>query len=144
MKIRGGLPEDKEWTAQQMAHSDPWMHLGITLVQCKSVCFDPAGLHFIGERMGAVVIQPKGLAGSPYLKTIIVKDDARNKKIGEALMTFSEDLFRKESRHFFLCVSSFNLSAQEWYRKLGYSSLCVFKDYIISGADEILMYKKLS
>jgi ribosomal protein S18 acetylase RimI-like enzyme len=58
-------------------------------------------------------------------------------------MKFSEDLFCKEAKHMFLCVSSFNKKAQFFYERQGYKTVGEFKNYIVEGADEILMHKRL-
>ena len=58
-------------------------------------------------------------------------------------MEFAEDLFRREARHIFLCVSSFNTRARAFYERLGFCAVGEFQDYIIEGASEILMHKRL-
>ncbi len=63
--------------------------------------------------------------------------------IGGALLVFAESLFRRESRHLFLCVSSFNQRAYSFYERHGYQAVGVLEDYVIEGASEILMHKRL-
>jgi ribosomal protein S18 acetylase RimI-like enzyme len=58
-------------------------------------------------------------------------------------MDFAEDLFRGESPHMFLCVSSFNLRARVFYERRGYRAVGEFQDYIIEGASEFLLHKRL-
>ncbi len=45
------------------------------------------------------------------------------------------------SPNVFLCVSSFNKKAQNFYQKLGYKKVGVIIDYLVEGYDEILMRK---
>ena len=64
--------------------------------------------------------------------------------IGRAMVEFAEQLFRSEFRHLFLCVSSFNTRARALYERLGFTVVGEFKEYIIPGASEFLMHKRLS
>ena len=68
---------------------------------------------------------------------------ARSRGVGTRLMAFAEQRFAHR-RHVFLCVSSFNRRAQQFYRRLGYSLLAEFADYIVDGHSELLLHKKLS
>jgi ribosomal protein S18 acetylase RimI-like enzyme len=43
----------------------------------------------------------------------------------------------------FLCVSSFNDGARRLYERLGYIRVGQLPDYIVDGASEILMHKRL-
>jgi ribosomal protein S18 acetylase RimI-like enzyme len=72
------------------------------------------------EPCGAMVIHPRGLASSPYLKSIVVSEPYRDKGAGRTLLKSGEDHFRETSRNFFLCVSSFNARARSLYERLGY------------------------
>ena len=47
------------------------------------------------------------------------------------------------SRHFFLCVSSFNARAQACYTRHGYRQVGQFDDDVIDGASELLLYKRV-
>lgn len=58
-------------------------------------------------------------------------------------MEFAENLFREEARHLFLCVSSFNARARSFYERRGYQAVGELEDYVIEGASEILMHKRL-
>lgn len=140
--------EEREWAAELLAGSEPWITLRVTLEQCRKACCDDAYLLYVARRRdrpcGAIVLQRCGVAGSPYVKSIAVAAAYRGRGVGAALMEFAEDLFRGEARHIFLCVSSFNTRARSFYERLGYRSVGEFKDYIIEGASEILMHKSLS
>jgi [ribosomal protein S18]-alanine N-acetyltransferase len=138
---------EKLWGAELMAGSEPWRTLGVGFPACLGNCTDPAHQVFIissGDTpSGILIIHPKGLAGSPYIKSIVVAPNFRNQGIGKALMNFAETHARKSSRHLFLCVSSFNADARKFYSRLGYQETGVLKDYLVNGADEILLYKRL-
>jgi ribosomal protein S18 acetylase RimI-like enzyme len=130
------------------AETDPWRHLGTTLAQCREVCQDAAYLIFVarceGERCGVVVLQQRGVAGSPYVKWIATAPGQRSRGVGAKLLEFAENYFRPKARHMFLCVSSFNPRARAFYERLGYKQVGQFDDYIIPGAAEVLMHKRLA
>lgn len=138
---------EREWAARLMAESDPWTTLGLTVEDCRRNCRDPEFslyiAHLGGLPCGMILLDRRGVAGSPYVKSIAVAPDRRSEGIGTALLRFVEDLYRAEAKHIFLCVSSFNDRARAFYERRGYRAVGVFDDYIIDGASEILMHKRL-
>ncbi|HYK91619.1 MAG TPA: N-acetyltransferase [Acidobacteriota bacterium] len=150
MEISDILPateEDREWAAQLMARSEPWITLRRGLVSCRTTCSQPERQLFIAHAgskpCGFILLQRRGVAGSPYIASIEVVPEFRGKGVGSRLLSFAEDLFRGEAKHIFLCVSSFNPRARALYERHGYSAVGELKDYIIDGASEILMHKRL-
>lgn len=145
--IRPGTESEREWCAQLMAGSEPWITLRRGLEQSRRRLSDPEYLlyvaHVQGQPSGFILLQRHGVAGSPYVASIATAAEFRSQGIGSALLTFSEDLFREQSKHIFLCVSSFNSRAKELYERHGYTVVGEFKDYVIAGASEILMHKWL-
>jgi ribosomal protein S18 acetylase RimI-like enzyme len=139
---------DRDWAARLFAESDPWRRLGVTIEQCREVCQDAAYVIFVarlaGERCGAIVLQERGVAGSPYIKWVAVAPGQRRRGAGAKLVEFAENLFRPRARHLFLCVSSFNPRALAFYERLGYQQVGRFEDYIIPGAAEVLLHKRLA
>jgi ribosomal protein S18 acetylase RimI-like enzyme len=96
-----------------------------------------------GERCGLVLVRPAGVAGAPYIVSIAVADTRRSRGVGAVLLAHVEEACRSRSRHLFLCVSSFNLRARQFYERHGFKAVGAFPDFIIEGADEILMHKSL-
>ncbi len=139
--------EEREWAAALLAGSEPWVTLGISLEQCRRTCSDPEYELFLArcdaEPCGALLLDRRGVAGSPYVKSIAVSPGQRSHGIGMALMAFAENLVRGQAGHMFLCVSSFNQRARKFYERIGYEAVGEFKDYVIDGASEILMHKRL-
>jgi [ribosomal protein S18]-alanine N-acetyltransferase len=133
--------------AEMLANSEPWITLGVTLEQCIKTCHDPEYIIFVARAdnlpVGAIVAHHRGVASSPYLKSVFITKEYRGAGIGAKLMEYAENYFRKESKHIFLCVSSFNERAQAFYKRIGYTQTGELKDYIIDGASEYLMYKRL-
>jgi [ribosomal protein S18]-alanine N-acetyltransferase len=139
--------EERHWVASLMALSEPWITLGVSEEECRRACQDDEYLLYLargkeGPR-GAILLQRRGVAGSPYVKAIAVAEDRRDAGVGSALLSFAEDLFRGEARHLFLCVSSFNSRARSFYERHGYRAVGELADYVIEGASEILMHKRL-
>lgn len=139
--------EDREWAARLMSGSEPWITLGRTLESCRLVCRGAENLVFMAwdrdDRCGFTILQRRGVIGSPYLATLAVAPGRRNAGIGSLLVRFTEDYFRPDARHLFLCVSSFNPRAKTLYERLGYMQVGELPDYLIDGASEYLMYKRL-
>ena len=142
---------DREWAAQLMVSSEPWKTLKRPLDACRAVLNDAEFQVFIprigteqgGERGGFLILDSRGLAGAPYLKSIAIAPEFRGLGLGTRLVAFAEDVFRPRSRHMFLCVSSFNDAAQRLYERLGYEPVGSVKDLAVEGAAETIMVKKL-
>ena len=147
LKIETATAELHEWAASLMTGSDPWIRLGTTREQCLKACRHPEHMLYVAhdeeQPMGLIILHPHGLAGSPYIKSVCVSEKARNRGVGAALVEFAEKLFKKDSKHIFLCVSSFNKRAQLFYQRMDYEQVGEFKDYIIPGESELLMHKIL-
>ncbi|MBZ5534329.1 MAG: GNAT family N-acetyltransferase [Acidobacteriia bacterium] len=138
---------DHEWCAELMAGTDPWITLGRGLEECRTACHHRDYLLFVAregvERCGFVLLHPRGLASSPYIASIATAREFRGKGIGSRLLAFAEGYVRPQSRHIFLCVSSFNTGAKALYERQGYTVVGELKDYILKGASELIMHKSL-
>jgi ribosomal protein S18 acetylase RimI-like enzyme len=138
---------EREWCAELMASSEPWIALGRGLEQCRATCRHPEYLllvaHVEGAPCGFILLHPRGVAGSPYIASVAVEEALRGQGIGTRLLECAEAHFAGAARHFFLCVSSFNERARRLYDRRGYAVVGELKDYIIEGASEILMHKRL-
>ena len=147
LDIAPATPDDREWAARLMASCDPWKKLGRTLDQCRERCTDPLFLVLIarhqGERCAFAVLNPRGVAGSPYLASFAVEEAWRSRGVGAVFLEACERHFAPSSRHFFLCVSSFNVRARAFYERHGYRQVGEFVDYVVEGASEILLHKRL-
>jgi ribosomal protein S18 acetylase RimI-like enzyme len=140
--------DERHWAARLLSTSEPWVSLGVTEEKTLQTLHDPTYQVFIAHQnnkaCGVLIIHPHGVAGSPYIKSIAVSVESRSLGIGASLINYAEDSFRNSSRYIFLCVSSFNTKARSFYKKLGYTEVGELKDYLIDGASEILMSKRLS
>lgn len=147
LEIHPATPNEMDQAALLLSSSEPWITLGRTIEQCSLICHDPEyTLYFAlsGDMpAGVILTDPRGIAGSPYIKSIAVFPEFRGQGIGTRLLEFAEDLYHGRSKHLFICVSSFNTGARRLYERFGFIALCEFKDYIIEGASEILMHKNI-
>src|SRR5258708_23326646 len=74
LEIVAATLDDREWAAELMASTEPWTTLNIGTDVCRRACCDPEYVVFIArygdERCGFVVLQARGVAGFPYVKTL--------------------------------------------------------------------------
>jgi ribosomal protein S18 acetylase RimI-like enzyme len=96
-----------------------------------------------GERGGFLVLDPRGVAGAPYIKSVAIADEFRGRGLGTRLLAFAEDMLRSRARHLFLCVSSFNDRARQLYERVGYQPVGSIADLALEGASEMIMVKRL-
>jgi ribosomal protein S18 acetylase RimI-like enzyme len=135
---------DLLWCAALTARNEPWITLkrnaADTLAFLKGPVAEVYILKEAEERVGFVMIKQKGsLVG--YIQTIAIDEKYRGRGIGEATIHYIEQLIFRSFSNVFLCVSSFNYRAQALYKRLGYETVGVLKDYAVAGHDEILMRK---
>lgn len=140
----GETENEKNDAAAIMAETDPWKTLGISFDQVLNMLNDPLNTTWVAYSgdtvIGVAVIQMEG-AFAGYLKSLAVKPGWRGKHIGEHLMKFIEEKIFSGNQNVFLCVSSFNLSAQKFYLNQGYTRVGKLTDYLVEGYDELLFRK---
>ena len=147
MDITPASSDEREWAASLLAGSNPWIRLSVSLEKCREACNDPRYEVFVARDeqgpCGVILLDPRGLAGSPYVKSVAVVADRRSQGIGGALMDFAEDRCRERARFLFLCVSSFNTRARSFYEARGFVTVGELPDYVVDGESEILIQKRL-
>jgi ribosomal protein S18 acetylase RimI-like enzyme len=130
--------------AQLLAKSEPWTTLGMSGEYLLNTMNDP--LHEVfaaridGEIVGTMVVQTRG-AFTGYLKSIALKPEWRGQLLGKWMMSYLEEKIFATSPNLFLCVSSFNTLAHNFYLKRGYEQIGVLTNYLVEGHHEILMRK---
>lgn len=133
--------------AAMMAESEPWVTLGMGYNELLDMVSDPCRevylAHVDESILGFVVVEMKG-AFTGYIKSICVSSLHRGRGVGGKLMAYAEHRIFREKPNVFLCVSSFNVAAQGFYRRLGYEIVGELKDYLVSGYSEILMRKTIA
>jgi ribosomal protein S18 acetylase RimI-like enzyme len=93
-----------------------------------------------GAVVGALVLVLKG-SFTGYIQNIAVRSDFQNRGIGKRLVQFAEELIFRRSPNVFLCVTDFNVRAQQFYTRLGYRRIGELEHYLRHGHTEILMRK---
>src|SRR5690242_19125109 len=87
--------EERDWAAELFLSSEPWKTLEVTYENLKATCRDPEYLvyvtHIEDKPCGVVILDPRGVAGVPYIKSILVEEKYRSRGIGTALIVFAEN-----------------------------------------------------
>ena len=140
--------QEEEWAARVMSGSEPWITLGRSHEQSLAAMRDSSHYLLVAHRedgapVGFLLVHLDGVAGSPYIKSIAVAEASRGAGIGTRMLDFAHALFRRRARQMFLCASSFNGRARALYERLGYEVVGELDGYVIPGASELLMRKKL-
>ncbi len=146
LTIQPAAANDHEWCARLMASTDPWITLGRTYDLCLARLNRAGSILFVarrgGQPLGFLLLDPHGVAGSPYIASVACSAEARGRGLGSAILDFAESLY-PQARYIFLCVSSFNTEARRLYERRGYALVGELKDYAMDGASEYLMSKRL-
>jgi ribosomal-protein-alanine N-acetyltransferase len=127
-----------------MAVSEPWLTLGLTAEQAFQRLTDPTREVHVAtvdhQIVGALVLFLDGPLNG-YIQTIATHPDWRGCGLGTQMMHFAEERIFHQSPNVFLCVSSFNERAQNFYEQLGYERVGELPDFLVKGHSEILLRK---
>ncbi|MFA7200254.1 MAG: GNAT family N-acetyltransferase [Bacteroidales bacterium] len=129
-----------------MSSTDPW----ITLQRDQAACLaslkgegkEVYAIEEEGEVIGVIVLQMTGTFRG-YLQVLCIDDKYRGKGYGKAAVAFCEKRIFSTSPNFFLCVSSFNTVAQQFYYDLGFSLIGEIKDFVLEGYSELFLRKTI-
>jgi [ribosomal protein S18]-alanine N-acetyltransferase len=145
-RIRAMQAEDCAEIVQLLSQSDPWKTLGYTIVDWNRIfCPLPQGrdsyvAELDGRVAGIALVKQKFLLGD-YLELLGVAEWARQKGIGSLLLKHVEQLVFERTKNLFACVSDFNRSARDFYKKQGYQEIGPMPNFLIPGSAEILLRK---
>jgi ribosomal protein S18 acetylase RimI-like enzyme len=128
-----------------VAASDPWKTLREGVDFFPSIKRHEAHVCLVNNSVAGFVLFAAGpvFARGGYLRAIGVRPDMRRHGIGRRLLAFAERTTAREAPNLFLCVSSFNRSAQAFYRKCGYRKVGQVRDLVRKGAAENIYWKRL-
>lgn len=94
--------------------------------------------------VGVVIIRSPWLAG-PYLQILAIVPALQGSGAGTAVLKWYEDTaLTARMRNVWLCVSGFNVDAQRFYERYGYSLIGHLPDLMRDGDDELLLRKNLA
>ena len=145
-RIRAMQAEDRAEIVQLLGESDPWRTLGYTIADWNRIfCPLPQGrdsyvAELDGRVAGVALVKQKFLLGD-YLELLGVAEWARQKGIGSLLLKHVEQLVFERTKNLFACVSDFNRSARDFYKKQGYQEIGPMPNFLIPGSAEILLRK---
>jgi [ribosomal protein S18]-alanine N-acetyltransferase len=145
LTIRPANDSEVGWCAELMAINDPWLTYKCSVQWSLNVLRWPGSSLFVAyadKPVGFILLHPKGFLGSPYIAAVVVTKEFRDAGIGSRMLAFAEEIFT-ESRHVFLCVSSFNPRALALYERHGYAKVGDLPDFIADGYSEFLLCKRL-
>jgi [ribosomal protein S18]-alanine N-acetyltransferase len=129
--------------------SEPWKTLGErvdfkTYIALKQAYICAVPIAGKAEIAGFVIFTADPVfARGGYLRAIGVAPAMRRHGIGMKLLAFMEDMVARRSDNIFLCVSSFNRSAQSFYKKLGYTKAGNLPGLLVPGESEYIYWKRL-
>ena len=140
------LQNDTEarFCADFMAASEPWLTLGVSHEIIFQKLIDSSREVQIAtldqQIVGALILHLAGPLNG-YIQTIATHPDWRGCGLGTQMMHFAEERIFRQSPNVFLCVSSFNERAQNFYEQLGYERVGALPDFLVKGHSEILLRK---
>jgi ribosomal-protein-alanine N-acetyltransferase len=132
-----------------VSESEPWKTLGERVDFKTSIALKQAFICAVpvagkAEIAGFVIFTADPVfARGGYLRAIGVAPAMRRHGIGRKLLAFMEDTIERRCDNVFLCVSSFNRSAQSFYKKLGYKKAGALPGLLVPGESEYIYWKRL-
>lgn len=136
--------ENIAWCAELMTANEPWISLQRSYTASLQLLQDTLSevylLQHNGQSIGFIMTKMKG-SFTGYIQNIAIIESMRGQGIGEAAIRYMEELIFRSAPNVFICASSFNKRAQKLYQGLGYEVVGILKNYVIKGADEVLMRK---
>lgn len=127
-----------------MALSEPWLTLGYGQDALLRTMRAPGREYTLAEvdgRLAGFIILNLHGAFAGYIQTICIAPEFRGHAYGSRLVAFAEDRIFRDHANVFLCVSSFNQSAQRLYERLGYARVGELEDFLVPGHSEFLLRK---
>jgi len=141
--MKGG--KEAEVCAGLLAISEPWLTLRRGQKQnALKALTDPTREVYVAINakavVGFVLLDVRGPFRG-YIHLLGVIPEWRNRGIGAMLIKHVEQRVFREYPNVFLCVSSFNRSAQRFYKRMSFKRIGTIPDYIVKGHSEYLMRK---
>lgn len=135
---------EARYCAEFLAASDPWLTLGLTAEQALARLTNPAREVYVAtvaeEVIGVMVFDLTGVLNG-YIQILGVQPEWRGRGVGTQMLRWAEERIFRQSPNVFLCVSSFNGRAQEFYHRHSYQRVGALPDFLTAGLAEILLRK---
>lgn len=133
--------------ANGMAASEPWLHYGYLVKECKEKLSVPGSLIFIatagGSPVGFALFDPRGFLDLPEIGYLWVREDCRGRGVGTRLMDEVVKFMEENSMgsRLYLAVSEPNTEAQKLYSRYGFILVTSISNYNVSNESELVMVK---
>lgn len=150
MNVRPGTPDDIDDCANIVGGQPLWERYDYPREHVvrdlrRAICQPAAGPNqvWVAEddqivRGFAWIVKNGGMARSDYLRLIAVARGGEGRGVGAALLDVAEGEAR---RGMFLLVSDFNIHAQRFYARRGYTEVGRLPDYVVPDVVECIYYK---
>ena len=138
--------EREREAAAMLIGRPPWSRLGYSAETLRRVTEREIGAGraigaFVEGRLaGWLALRDDFLIGS-YISLLTSAETFRRRGIAGALVEFAEQRAFAERPNLWVCVSSFNVEAIQFYEKMGFRRQGELKELLIAGVDELL-YRK--
>jgi diamine N-acetyltransferase len=131
-----------------LAAIDPWTTLNFPA--SRFIAFftreDPALRRFVAfvndETVGVVCVRHPWLGG-PYLQLLAVLPAFQGMQLGRKMLGWFEAQTTVEDKWLWLCCSTFNTRAFDFYRAHGYEKVATLTGVIVDNSDDFLMRKRV-
>jgi ribosomal protein S18 acetylase RimI-like enzyme len=134
---------------QALASMDPWATIGWPAERMtRTFQYERPSIRRFevlagNDLAGIIAIQEPWLHG-PYLQLLAILPAHQGKGFGLKLLTWMEaEARRGEMRQLWLCVSTFNARARQFYERFGFAAQTVIEELASGASDELLMRKRL-
>lgn len=144
---KGITEQEARECAELMCNSAPWSILNRSFQTSLNILLDKSRDVYVIKNedawIGFIVVNTQG-ALTPYIQSILLKQEYRNQGIGSAVLNEIENIYSSVHSRIFLMVSSFNEKAQKLYQSMKYQVIGVLPNHVVEGHAEILMRKILA
>ncbi len=151
VRLRPMLASDFASLAAWMVETPLWQRYGLTFERAVSA-FERGAANedwlIVAEVDGDVrgfawVLRQGAFGRSPYLRLIGVRPDSTSGGVGALLLGEMERRAAEVADDLFLLVSDFNLQAQQFYKRQGYTQVGAIDGYVLPDVTELLFRKRL-
>ncbi|MBI1278261.1 MAG: GNAT family N-acetyltransferase [Anaerolineaceae bacterium] len=153
IRVRPITPDDIPTVAAWMVQTPLWQRYQLTVERATlnfEKAFERGEVLLVADAgadnlaCGFAWCLPQGGFGrSMYLRLIGVRQERARAGVGAALLKGAEDAALKVGRELFLLVSDFNVDAQRFYQRQGYSQIGAIPGYVLPDVTELLYWKQL-
>jgi GNAT superfamily N-acetyltransferase len=135
--------------ARDVAAIDPWVTLGIAdealrafLAASHTDCHKWVIRHR-DKNAGLIVVRSPWLYG-PYINLLAILPGHQGHGLGSAVLTWIEEQVQSSDANLWVCASTFNLRAIQFYTRRGFQAVGDLRDLVRVGFSERLFRKQIT